>query len=135
MDRMKLRRTVEYLKSAGFYRDTFDLEDGVQKDLAAFGIHDAFSEEELVELRRDLLSLVEENEFEEAERDKHTKINFIGMVSLPDSFWGSIAINPFQAEKLIVYSDLSRCKTRAIEKGAYDERCTPPTTDSSQSLV
>lgn len=67
MDGMKVFRLVEYLKSVGFYHDTFDLEDeGVRGILSEYGVHDDFSEAELEELRKDLYEIAEQNEFREA---------------------------------------------------------------------
>lgn len=67
MNRMKLYRIVEYLKSVDFYHDTFDLvEDGIPKILSEYGINEEFTEQELQELKMDLHEIAEKNEFREA---------------------------------------------------------------------
>ena len=67
MNRMKLFKIVEYLKSVDFYHDTFDIEEsGIEEILGEYGICEEFTEEELKELRRDLYDLAEQNEFREA---------------------------------------------------------------------
>ena len=68
MNRMKIHRTVEYLKVSGFYHDTMDVEDGIEKILAEFGIYEEFTEEEMAELRKELFRLAEQNEFNEIVR-------------------------------------------------------------------
>ena len=67
MNRMKLYKAVEYLKSVDFYHDTFDLEDeGVEWILKEYGIYEQLSEQEQQELKKDLYELGEKNEFREA---------------------------------------------------------------------
>ena len=69
MRRMKVHNTIEYLKLAGFYHDTFDLEDwGVEEVLSEYGIYSRFSEEETQVLQEDLYELAEQNEFREIAR-------------------------------------------------------------------
>ena len=67
MNRMKLYKIVEYLKSVDFYHDTFDLEEeGIPTVLSEYGIYEEFTEEELQEVKKDLTKLAEQNEFREA---------------------------------------------------------------------
>ena len=81
---MKLFNLVQYLMSVDFYHDTFDLkEEGIEKILRQYGICDEFAEEELQELRKDLLELAEKNEFREAAmwaRDAETEGMIIGEI-------------------------------------------------------
>ena len=69
MRSMKLFNLVKHLKSVDFYHDTFDLEEqGVKGVLEDYGICDEFAEEELQELRTDLIEMAERNEFREVMR-------------------------------------------------------------------
>ena len=69
MRRIKMHNTIEYLKLAGFYHDTFDLEDqGVAGILAEYGVNSRFNEEETQALKEDLHELAEQNEFREIAR-------------------------------------------------------------------
>lgn len=69
MRSLKLNRIVEYLKAVEFYHDTFDLSEfGVEKVMAEYGVCEEFSDEEISELKSELLKLAEQNEFREAAR-------------------------------------------------------------------
>ena len=67
MNRIKLYKVIEFLKSVDFYHDRFDIEEnGIRKILMEYGIYTDFTEEELQELERDLFELAEHNEIREA---------------------------------------------------------------------
>ena len=67
MNRKRIHRIVEYLKTVEFYHDTYDLADeSTQGVLCAYGIYDIFSPEELRILQNELHALAEQNEFREA---------------------------------------------------------------------
>ena len=62
-------RIVNYLKTAGFYHDTFDIDDdGVSKILTEYDVFENLNEHEKTLLERDLRGLAEQNEFREAAR-------------------------------------------------------------------
>jgi len=65
MRSIKLKKIVEYLKSNGFYHDTFDLECGIEPVLAEYGICDFLSKEESCIVGAELHNMAEQNEFNE----------------------------------------------------------------------
>lgn len=69
MNRMKIYQIVEYLKHVDFYHDSHDLEEmGVVSILSEYGIHNAFTDQELQAVSDELHPLAERNEFREAAR-------------------------------------------------------------------
>ena len=67
--RTKLNKIIEYLKTNGFYHDLPDFEEkSMSEILSEYGIIEDFTDDEIVELKKDLCRMAEQNEFSEISR-------------------------------------------------------------------
>ncbi len=66
MRKLKLFRTIEYLKTKDLFYDVEDVDDDIEGVLAYYGISENFTDSELYVIREELKDIIEQQEFIEA---------------------------------------------------------------------